>query len=134
MAEHRGRRLGALSRHLQAERRSNAAADDGTEAPEPELLDDGQVQKFLADGFLVLPLDENPEMHAAIHRAGQAYWENSGKVGGAVRACAACLLCLRVLESMATGCPFLCASRDGRATGRRGWATTSSRRSRSSAT
>ena len=127
MAEHRGRRLGALSRHLQAERRSNAAADDGTEAAEPELLDDGQVQKFLADGFLVLPLDENPEMHAAIHRAGQAYWENSGKAGGAVRAS----------RLLARGCPFLCAcprSRDGRATGRRGWATTSSRRSPSSAT
>ena len=97
MAEHRGRRLRHLSRHLQAERRSNvaapvSAADDGTEAPEPVLLDDGQVQKFLADGYLVLPLDENPEMHAAIHKAGQAYWENSGKAGGAVRACAACRL------------------------------------------
>ena len=92
MAEHRGRRLGALSRHLQAEHSSNigavSAADDGT-----ELLDDGQVQKFLADGYLVLPLDENPEMHAAIHRAGQAYWENSGKAGGAVRACACAAWC-----------------------------------------
>eukprot|EP01045_Picozoa_sp_COSAG04_P013097 COSAG04_NODE_912_length_9469_cov_2.657631_5_plen_99_part_00 len=93
MAEHRGRRLGALSRHLSAECRSNVAADDGTEAPEPELLDDGQVQKFLADGFLVLPLDEDPEMHAAIHKAGQAYWENSGKAGGAVRACACAAWC-----------------------------------------
>jgi len=97
MAEHRGRRLRHLSRHLQAERRSNvhgvSAADDGTEAPEPVLLDDGQVQRFLADGYLVLPLDENPEMHAAIHRAGQAYWENSGKAGGAVRACACAAWC-----------------------------------------
>ena len=130
MAEHRGRRLRHLSRHLQAEQSSNvhgapvSAADDGTEAPEPVLLDDGQVQRFLADGYLVLPLAENPEMHAAIHKAGQAYWENSGKAGGAVRACAACLRCVPALLAPLTRWPR----------GRRGWATTSSRRSPSSAT
>lgn len=66
-----------------------AGAEAHTAAPAPGapvLLSDEQMQRFVADGFLVIPLAEDDDggvSHRDIHREARRLWQSSGEAGGA---------------------------------------------------
>ena len=92
MVEHRGRRLGALSRHLQAERRSNViapvSADDGTETlitPTPEWITfsvtvDGDDVSITWDGIEVVSTSISGASPIGMDHVGLWTYDNDGGV------------------------------------------------------
>lgn len=76
------RRLHRLAAHVAAASGSGPAAAAALAGPVPALLSDAQMQRFVVDGFLVLPLPElAPDFHARLHAAAEQIKTEHGQLG-----------------------------------------------------
>jgi len=58
------------------------SAPESVEGLPPKLLTDLQMRQFVSDGWLALPVDEMPDLHAELHAAAQKMWEMNGEANG----------------------------------------------------
>ena len=83
------RRLRHLREALRCAQPQAIAASDSAEEAQgdpgraPVLLSDEQVQRFVADGYLQIQLEDDGISHRAIHREARRLWQSSGEVFGA---------------------------------------------------